>query len=420
MDRIRIRGGRPLSGEIIIGGAKNAALPLMAAGLLTEQRLTLTNVPRLADIDTMTSLLLQHGIAVEPVGNEGRVLSLGGPITSTEAPYDIVRKMRASVLVLGPLLARCREARVSLPGGCAIGTRPVDLHLKGLEQMGATITLDAGYINAAAPGGLQGATIVLPVASVGATENLLMAASLANGQTTIANAAREPEIADLVACLQAMGARIEGGGTGTLTIEGVARLHEATHAIIPDRIETGTYACAAAITGGTVLLRGADLSHLSAVRTVMESAGVELDAEPGGVRVTRRNGLHGTDAMTEPYPGFPTDMQAQFLVLMSVAEGAALVTETIFENRFMHVSELTRMGASINVHGASAIVRGVAQLSGAPVMATDLRASASLVIAGLAASGDTVVNRVYHLDRGYEALEQKLAACGADVERISG
>ena len=420
MDKIRIRGGRPLSGEIQIGGAKNAALPLMAAGLLTEERLTLTNVPRLADIDTMRSLLEQHGIAVEGEGNEGRVLSLGGPITSTEAPYDIVRKMRASVLVLGPLLARCREARVSLPGGCAIGTRPVDLHLKGLEQMGAQITLGSGYINATAPGGLKGATIVLPFASVGATENLLMAASLADGQTTIANAAREPEIGDLVACLRAMGARIEGDGTGTLVIEGVGHLHAATHPIIPDRIETGTYACAAAITGGTVLLRGADLAHLAAVRVVMDSAGVELDAEPGGVRVTRRNGLHGTDAMTEPYPGFPTDMQAQFLVLMSVAEGAAMVTETIFENRFMHVSELTRMGARINVHGASAIVRGVAQLSGAPVMATDLRASASLVIAGLAAAGETVVNRVYHLDRGYEALEQKLAACGADVERVGG
>ena len=420
MDKIRIRGGRPLSGEIQIGGAKNAALPLMAAGLLTEERLTLTNVPRLADIDTMRSLLEQHGIAVEGEGNEGRVLSLGGAITSTEAPYDIVRKMRASVLVLGPLLARCREARVSLPGGCAIGTRPVDLHLKGLEQMGAQITLGSGYINAAAPGGLKGATIVLPFASVGATENLLMAASLADGQTTIANAAREPEIGDLVACLRAMGARIEGDGTGTLVIEGVGHLHAATHPIIPDRIETGTYACAAAITGGTVLLRGADLAHLAAVRSVMDAAGVELDAEPGGVRVTRRNGLHGTDAMTEPYPGFPTDMQAQFLVLMSVAEGAAMVTETIFENRFMHVSELTRMGARINVHGASAIVRGVAQLSGAPVMATDLRASASLVIAGLAAAGETVVNRVYHLDRGYEALEQKLAACGADVERVGG
>ena len=420
MDKIRIRGGRPLSGEIQIGGAKNAALPLMAAGLLTEERLTLTNVPRLADIDTMRSLLEQHGIAVEGKGNEGRVLSLGGPITSTEAPYDIVRKMRASVLVLGPLLARCREARVSLPGGCAIGTRPVDLHLKGLEQMGAQITLGSGYINATAPGGLKGATIVLPFASVGATENLLMAASLADGQTMIANAAREPEIGDLVACLRAMGARIEGDGTGTLVIEGVGHLHAATHPIIPDRIETGTYACAAAITGGTVLLRGADLAHLAAVRAVMDSAGVELDAEPGGVRVTRRNGLHGTDAMTEPYPGFPTDMQAQFLVLMSVAEGAAMVTETIFENRFMHVSELTRMGARINVHGASAIVRGVTQLSGAPVMATDLRASASLVIAGLAAAGETVVNRVYHLDRGYEALEQKLAACGADVERVGG
>ena len=420
MDKIRIRGGKPLAGEITIGGAKNAALPLMTAGLLTDERLVLTNVPRLADIDTMTSLLTQHGIAVEQPGNDGRSLSLGGTITNTEAPYDIVRKMRASVLVLGPLLARCRQARVSLPGGCAIGTRPVDLHLKGLEQMGAVIDLAHGYIDATCPAGLQGAAIVLPFASVGATENLLMAASLANGQTTIANAAREPEIGDLVACLQAMGARITGAGTGTLTIEGVSALHGATHRIIPDRIETGTYACAAAVTGGTVLLRGADLAHLAAVAQVMHDAGVELTAEPGGVRVTRRNGLHGTDAMTEPYPGFPTDMQAQFLVLMSVAEGAAMVTETIFENRFMHVSELTRMGARINVHGSSAIVRGVPQLSGAPVMATDLRASASLVIAGLAALGDTMVNRVYHLDRGYEALEAKLAACGADVERVAG
>jgi UDP-N-acetylglucosamine 1-carboxyvinyltransferase len=420
MDQIRIRGGRPLSGEIRIGGAKNAALPLMAAGLLTEERLVLTNVPRLADIDTMSSLLAQHGIAVDRPANDGRALSLGGPITNTEAPYDIVRKMRASVLVLGPLLARCREARVSLPGGCAIGTRPVDLHLKGLEAMGATIDLAHGYIGATCPGGLKGATIVLPFASVGATENLLMAACLADGQTVIANAAREPEIGDLVACLQAMGARIAGSGTGTLTVEGVSALHGATHPILPDRIETGTYACAAAITGGSVLLRGADLSHLAAVGNVMHAAGVDLTAEPGGIRVTRANGLHGTDAMTEPYPGFPTDMQAQFLVLMSVAEGAAMVTETIFENRFMHVSELTRMGARINVHGSSAIVRGVPQLSGAPVMATDLRASASLVIAGLAAKGETVVNRVYHLDRGYEALEAKLAACGADVERVAG
>ena len=286
--------------------------------------------------------------------------------------------------------------------------------------MGAEIALDAGYINARAPGGLRGATIVLPIASVGATENLLMAASLADGQTTIANAAREPEIGDLIACLQAMGARIAGAGTGTLVIEGVRALHGAGHPIIPDRIETGTYACAAAITGGSVLLRGADLSHLAAVQAVMHAAGVELEAELEGVRVSRRNGLHGTDAMTEPYPGFPTDMQAQLMVLMSVAEGASMLTETIFENRFMHVSELTRMGARINVHGASAIVRGVPKLSGAPVMATDLRASASLVIAGLAAAGETVVNRVYHLDRGYEALEEKLAACGADVERVGG
>ena len=419
MDRIRIRGGRPLAGEIVIGGAKNAALPLMVAGLLTDERLVLANVPRLADIDTMSSLLAQHGIATERGSNDGRTLSLGGPITNTEAPYDIVRKMRASVLVLGPLLARCRQARVSLPGGCAIGTRPVDLHLKGLEQMGAKIDLAHGYIDATCPAGLRGATIVLPFASVGATENLLMAACLADGQSVIANAAREPEIGDLVACLQAMGARIEGGGTGTLTIEGVASLHGAAHAILPDRIEAGTYACAAAITGGSVLLRGADLAHLSALAQAMHAAGVDLAAEPGGVRVTRRNGLHGTDAMTECYPGFPTDMQAQFLVLMSVAEGAAMVTETIFENRFMHVSELSRMGARINVHGSSAIVRGVPRLSGAPVMATDLRASASLVIAGLAATGETVVNRVYHLDRGYEALEQKLAACGADVERVA-
>ncbi len=419
MDRIRIRGGRPLSGEILIGGAKNAALPLMAAGLLTEERLVLSNVPLLADIDTMSSLIAQHGPAVEPANLLPRALSIGGPITNTEAPYDIVRKMRASVLVLGPLLARCREARVSLPGGCAIGTRPVDLHLKGLEQMGAVIDLDGGYINATCPGGLRGATIVLPFASVGATENLMMAASLADGLTTIANAAREPEIGDLAACLVAMGARIDGIGTGTLTIEGVSRLHAAHHPIIPDRIETGTYACAAAITGGSVLLRGADIGHLAAVAQVLADAGVDLSPEPGGVRVTRRNGLHGADVMTEPYPGFPTDMQAQFLVLMSVAEGAAMVTETIFENRFMHVSELTRMGARINVHGASAIVRGVPALSGAPVMATDLRASASLVIAGLAATGTTVVNRVYHLDRGYEALEQKLAACGADVERVT-
>ena len=416
MDRIRIRGGRPLHGEIMIGGAKNAALPLMAAGLLTDDQLVLSNVPRLADIATMSALIAQHGPSVVP---QDRTLSIGGAITNTEAPYDIVRKMRASILVLGPLLARTRQARVSLPGGCAIGTRPVDLHLKGLEQMGAVVVLDAGYINATAPGGLKGATIVMPFTSVGATENLLMAASLADGRTVLANAAREPEIGDLATCLVSMGAVIEGIGTDRLTIDGVGSLHGAHHPIIPDRIETGTYACAAAITGGEVLLRGAQLTHLGAVARTMREAGVDVTEVEGGLRVRRLNGLHGTDAMTEPYPGFPTDMQAQYMVLMCVAEGAAMVTETIFENRFMHVPELNRMGARINVHGASAIVRGVGGLSGAPVMATDLRASVSLVLAGLAARGETIVNRVYHLDRGYEAVEQKLAACGADIERLA-
>ena len=419
MDKIRIRGGRPLSGEITISGAKNAGLPLMAAGLLTEQRLVLSRVPQLADIHLMAELLAQHGVAVDRPTNDGRVLSIGGAITSTEAPYDIVRKMRASILVLGPLLARVREARVSLPGGCAIGTRPVDLHLKGLEQMGAVVTLDAGYINATAPTGLHGATIVFPFPSVGATENLLMAATLAEGQTVLANAAREPEIGDLAHCLVAMGARITGIGTDRLTIEGVPSLHGAEHAIIPDRIETGTYACAAAVTGGSVHLRGARLDHLGAVVNTLLECGVEITEQGDGLLVRRLNGLHGADVMTEPYPGFPTDMQAQFMVLMSVAQGAAMVTETIFENRFMHVPELNRMGARINVHGASAIVRGVPALSGAPVMATDLRASVSLVLAGLAAKGETIINRVYHLDRGYEAVEQKLAACGADIERLA-
>ena len=419
MDRIRIRGLRPLSGRIAIGGAKNAALPLMTAGMLTDDRLVLENVPQLADIATMGSLLEQHGIAVERATQDGRVLSLGGPITNTEAPYDIVRKMRASILVLGPLLARCGEAQVSLPGGCAIGTRPVDLHLKGLEQMGAVIRLEGGYIHAEVKGKLRGAVIVLPFASVGATENLLMAASLADGQTVLSNVAREPEITDLADCLVAMGARITGIGTDRLVVEGVSALHGARHSIIPDRIETGTYACAAAITGGEVLLAGARLDHLGAVARTLRETGVDVTEEPDGLRVRRMNGLHGVDVMTEPYPGFPTDMQAQFMVLMSVAEGAAMVTETIFENRFMHVPELNRMGARINVHGSSAIVRGVPSLSGAPVMASDLRASLSLILAGLAAKGETVVNRVYHLDRGYEAVEQKLAACGADIERVS-
>jgi UDP-N-acetylglucosamine 1-carboxyvinyltransferase len=419
MDRIRIRGGYPLSGEIVISGAKNATLPLMAAGLLTDQRLILSNVPRLEDITTMSLLLAQHGIAVESIGNDGRMLSLGGAITNTEAPYDIVRKMRASFLVLGPLLARAGEARVSLPGGCSIGARPIDLHLKGLEQMGAVVALQGGYIDARVTGRLRGATIIFPFPSVGATENLLMAATLADGRTVLANAAREPEIGDLARCLVAMGARIDGIDSDRLTIEGVERLHAAEHAIIPDRIETGTYACATAITGGEVMLTNARLEHLGATVRTLRDAGVEILEQPGGLRVRRLNGLHGADAMTEPYPGFPTDMQAQFMALMAVAEGAAMVTETIFENRFMHVPELNRMGARINVHGASAIIRGVPTLSGAPVMATDLRASVSLILAGLAARGETMVNRVYHLDRGYEAVEQKLAACGAEIERVA-
>ncbi|HUW80426.1 MAG TPA: UDP-N-acetylglucosamine 1-carboxyvinyltransferase [Acidocella sp.] len=415
MDSIRITGGVPLSGTISISGAKNAALPLMTCGLLTDDRLVLSNVAKLADLATMADLLAQHGIAVEP---EGRTLSLGGRITNTEAPYDIVRKMRASILVLGPLLARCREARVSLPGGCAIGTRPVDLHLKGLEAMGAVIKLDAGYINATAPTGLHGANIVFPFVSVGATENLLMAASLAEGTTTLKNAAREPEISDLCACLIAMGAKIEGVGSDTLTIEGVPALHGAEHAILPDRIETGTYACAAAITGGRLFLENARAGDLGAVLSSLREAGILITPEENGFWVERANGLHGIDVMTEPFPGFPTDMQAQFMALMAVADGASMITETIFENRFMHVPELNRMGARINAHGSSAIIRGVAKLSGAPVMATDLRASVSLVLAGLAAEGETTISRVYHLDRGYEAVEQKLKACGARIERV--
>jgi UDP-N-acetylglucosamine 1-carboxyvinyltransferase len=420
MDRIRIRGGRPLHGEIVISGAKNASLPLMVAGMLTDDRLVLTRVPILADTNTMGELLAQHGVAVEKTTNDGHTLSIGGAITNTEAPYDIVRKMRASILVLGPLLARTGEARVSLPGGCAIGTRPVDLHLKGLEQMGASIELDGGYINAKVNGRLKGTTIVFPMPSVGATENLLMAASLADGRTVLANAAREPEITDLCDCLVAMGAEISGIGTDKLIIDGVGSLHAATHEVIADRIETGTFACAAAITGGALHLAGGRLDHLGAVVATLAEAGVEISETPTGLNVRRLNGLHGVDAITEPYPGFPTDMQAQYMVLMSVAEGASMVTETIFENRFMHVPELNRMGASINVHGKSAIVRGVPFLSGAPVMATDLRASVSLVLAGLVARGETIVNRIYHLDRGFEHVERKLAACGADIERMPG
>jgi UDP-N-acetylglucosamine 1-carboxyvinyltransferase len=423
MDRIRIRGGMPLAGVIAIGGAKNAALPLMAASLLTAETLTLENVPDLADIATMANLLVQHGVAIEigaASGSGGRQLDLSAAhITSTTAPYDLVRKMRASVLVLGPLLARCGRARVSLPGGCAIGTRPIDLHINGLRQLGAQVELREGYVDARAPRGLRGAEIVFPSVSVGATEHLLMAASLAEGETVLVNAAREPEITDLAECLVAMGARIDGIGSDRLRVAGVGRLHGAAHRIIPDRIETGTYMMAAAATGGEVELTGTRLGLVAAVARVLDNAGVEVAASSGGISVRRRGGsLDGVDVMTEPYPGYPTDLQAQFMALMATARGASMITETIFENRFMHVPELARMGANINVHGASAMVRGVPRLTGAPVMATDLRASVSLVLAGLAAEGETVVNRVYHLDRGYERIEDKLSACGARIERL--
>ncbi len=423
MDRIRIKGGVPLDGVIAIGGAKNAALPLMAASLLTPETLRLENVPNLADVATMSNLLVQHGVAIgidQASAPDGHRLELAAAhITSITAPYDLVRKMRASVLVLGPLLARCGRARVSLPGGCAIGTRPIDLHIDGLRQLGAQIELHGGYVDARAPKGLRGAEIVFPSVSVGATEHLLMAATLAEGETVLINAAREPEITDLAECLVAMGAQICGIGGDRLRIVGVGRLHGATHRIIPDRIETGTYMMAAAATGGELRLTRTRLDFVTAVARVLDNAGVEVTANEDGFTVRRRgDGLDGVDVMTEPYPGYPTDLQAQFMALMATARGASMITETIFENRFMHVPELSRMGANINVHGASAMVRGVPRLTGAPVMATDLRASVSLVVAGLVAEGETVINRVYHLDRGYERLEDKLSACGARIERL--
>jgi len=420
---IRIQGGRPLRGRIPVSGAKNAALPLMTAALLSDRPLVLTNLPRLADIASMAALLSQHGTTLQPEGN-GRGGEAGGTvrlstadIASTTAPYGLVRKMRASVLILGPLLVRAGKARVSLPGGCAIGNRPVDLHLTALEALGAEVEIAAGYIEARAPLGLKGNRVAFPKVSVGATENALMAAALARGESVLVNAAREPEIVDLADCLIAMGARIEGHGTDTVRVQGVDRLHEATHAVIPDRIETGTYAVAAAITGGDLELAGARERHLAAATDLMRRAGVTVKGTATGLRVARADGLRGVDAMTQPFPGFPTDLQAQFMSLMTVADGAAMITETIFENRFMHVPELTRMGADITVHGASALVRGVSRLRGAPVMATDLRASVSLVLAALAADGESEVRRIYHLDRGYERLEEKLTACGALIER---
>jgi len=428
MDRIRIRGGKPLRGEISIGGAKNAALPLMAASLLTDETLILSNLPNLVDISTMANLLVELGADVS-INDDASIDSNTGhgfclrfnEVAETTAPYDLVRKMRASVLILGPLLAREGRARVSLPGGCAIGTRPIDLHLKALSQLGAEIEIEEGYINGRAKNGLKGAHIMFPTVTVGGTENLLMAAVLADGETVLSNAAREPEVADLARCLIAMGARIEGIGTDTIKIEGVARLHGVEYAVMPDRIETGTYAVAAAITGGELTLRGTRTDLIEAVVEVLTSAGVRFVEGERGIVVSRADDmLIGVDLLTEPFPGIPTDMQAQLMTLMAVSGGASMITETIFENRFMHVPELNRMGADINVHGASAIVRGVEGLSGAPVMATDLRASVSLVLGGLAAEGETVINRVYHLDRGYERLEDKLAACGADILRITG
>lgn len=424
MDRIIIHGGRPLKGSIPVSGAKNAALPLMAASLLSEQPLILDDLPRVADIASMATLLGALGVeatdetTIRPVGRRLRLCAAG--LKDITAPYDLVRKMRASVLVLGPLVARVGHARVSLPGGCAIGTRPIDLHLRALAQLGAEIELSQGYVEARAPQGLVGADITFPAVTVTGTENVLMAATLAKGETVLRNAAREPEVADLAHCLQAMGAAIEGIGTDTLRIEGRPCLQGAQHRVLPDRIEIGTYAVAAAITGGDLVLQGGRLSLIKSVAEALQASGVVLEEQDDALHVYRENGLiNGVDIMTEPYPGFPTDMQAQMMALMTVAGGAAMITETVFENRFMHVPELCRMGANINVHGASAIIRGVAQLSGAPVMATDLRASVSLVLAGLAAQGETVVNRVYHLDRGYERLEAKLSACGAAIERVS-
>lgn len=420
MDKIRIVGGTPLNGEIRISGAKNAALPLLTAALLCDEKLTLTNIPGLDDIEGMCSLLEQHGVGIER-DFVGQTVSLNGRnINNTTAPYDIVRKMRASILVLGPLLARCGEARVSLPGGCAIGPRPINIHIEGLRQLGATINLEEGYIIASAPKGLIGAEVVMPLVSVTATENLMMAACLAKGETRLVNAAREPEIVDLAQCLISMGADIEGAGTDIITIQGVTRLGAASHRVLPDRIETGTYLMAAAITRGSIHLTGTSLALIPTASTLLQKAGVHCESTEQGIRVLPSTGpILGVDVMTEPYPGFATDLQAQMMALMTLCQGASMVTENIFENRFMHVPELCRMGANITIHGKSALVRGVPRLSGAQVMATDLRASVCLVLAGLAAEGETIINRVYHLDRGYERVEDKLRACGATIERLA-
>ena len=426
MDRILIRGGNRLSGRIPISGAKNSALTLLPCALLTDEPLTLRNLPRLADVDSFGHLLNQLGVSTMVEGARpedfGRVMTARAQrVTATTAPYDIVRKMRASILVLGPMLARMGEATVSLPGGCAIGNRPIDLHLKALEAFGATVEMLAGYVKVSAPGGrVPGGTMRFPIVSVGATENALMTAVRAKGTCVIENAAREPEIVDLCRCLIAMGASIDGVGTDRLTIEGRDRLHGATYAVMPDRIEAGSYACAAAITGGDVELAGADASEMGATLSALADAGVTVETKKDSIRIAADVGaLKPVTLSTAPYPGFATDMQAQLMALLLKADGASVLTETIFENRYMHVPELARMGAEIQVRGRTAVVHGPAQLTGAPVMATDLRASMSLIIAGLAAEGETQVARVYHLDRGYERLEEKLGAVGADIERVS-
>ena len=421
MDSIIVTGNGPLSGQIPIAGAKNACLTLMPATLLSEEPLTLTNAPRLSDIQTMSALLSSLGAEVTRL-QDGQVLAMSShALTSHVADYDIVRKMRASILVLGPLLARFGQAVVSLPGGCAIGARPVDLHLRALEAMGAELELKEGYVHATAPGGLKGGVVEFPFVSVGATENALMAATLARGTTVLKGAAREPEIVDLAVCLRRMGAQIEGDGTDTITIQGVDRLHGATHPVVTDRIELGTYMLAPAICGGEVECLGGRIGLLSAFCEKLDAAGISVTETDRGLTVACRNGrIRSVDVTTEPFPGFPTDLQAQFMALMCTAEGTSVLEEKIFENRFMHAPELMRMGAQIDVQGGTATVTGVDRLKGAPVMATDLRASVSLILAGLAAEGETIVNRVYHLDRGYERVEEKLGNVGARIERVSG
>ena len=416
MDKLRITGGRPLQGEVRISGAKNAALPIMCAALLSSKPLTLGNVPRLRDVSTMAKLLEQMGVSVERAPD--KLVLHAKEIAEPTASYELVKTMRASVLVLGPLLARCGRAKVSLPGGCAIGLRPVDQHVKGLQAMGASISVEHGYMHAAASR-LRGARIVMDLVTVTGTENLMMAAALAGGETLLENAAREPEVVDLALCLAAMGAKIEGAGTDVIRIEGVRSLGGAEHRVMPDRIETGTYLAAAAATGGSVRLTGAAPESLDATLEKLREAGARIAIQGSSIEIEAGERPNAVSVRTAPFPGFATDMQAQFMALASVARGTALITETIFENRFMHALELQRLGADIQLQGNTAVVRGVERLQGAVVMATDLRASAGLVIAGLVAEGETVVDRIYHLDRGYEALENKLSALGARIQRIS-